>query len=127
MKQQLEDYGISFDHIPIRCDNTSAINLTKNPIQHSHTKYIKIRYHFIKDHVQKGNIELDFVSTEMRFADIFTKPLSEDRFCMIRRELGMSNPICWWALMSYILCVFNCNQMCAIYVLNSLYAFAQSC
>ena len=60
MKQQLEDYGISLDHIPIRCDNTSAINLTKNPIQHSRTKHIEIRYHLM-DHVQRGNIELDFV------------------------------------------------------------------
>ena len=62
--KQLEDCGILFDHILIKCDNTSAINLTKNPIQHSSTKYIEIRYHFIKDHVQNGDIELDFVSTE---------------------------------------------------------------
>ena len=94
MKQQLEDYVISFDHIPIRCDNTSAINLTKNYIQHSRTKRIEIRYHFIRDHVQKGNIKLEFVSTKMQLADIFTKPLSEDRFCMTRKELRMSNPMC---------------------------------
>ena len=72
----------------------NAINLTKNPIQHSHTKQIEIRYHFIRDHVQKGDIELDFVSTKMQLADIFTKSLNEDRFCMIRRELRMSNPMC---------------------------------
>ena len=93
MKQQLEDCGISFDHIPIRCHNTNAINLTKNPIQHSRTKHIKIRYHFIRDHVQKCDIKLDFVSTKMQLADIFTKSLSGDRFCMIRRELRMSNPM----------------------------------
>ena len=93
MKQQLEDYGISFDHVLIRCDNMSTINLTKNPVQHSHTKYIEIRYHFIRDHVQKGNIELEFVSTKMQLANIFTKSLSKDRFCTIRRELGMINLI----------------------------------
>ena len=86
---------ISLDHIPIKCDNTSAINLTKNPIQNSRTKHIEIRYHFIKDHVQKDDIELEFVSREKQLADIFTKPLSEDIFCMIRRKLGMSNPMIW--------------------------------
>ena len=93
MKHQLEDYGISLDHLPIKCDNTSAINLTKNHIQHSRTKHIEIRYHFIRDYVQKGDIELDSVCMKNQLADIFTKRLSEDRFCMIRRELGMSNPM----------------------------------
>ena len=64
MRHQPKDYEILFDHILIRCDNTSAINLTKNPIQDSRTKHIEIRYHFIRDHMQKGNIELDFVCTE---------------------------------------------------------------
>ena len=79
-----------FDHIPIRCDNTSAISLSKNPIQHSRTKHIEIRYHFIRDHVQKGDIELEFVSTDSQWADILTKPLIEERFCTIRREIGMA-------------------------------------
>ncbi|KAF7123464.1 hypothetical protein RHSIM_Rhsim12G0122300 [Rhododendron simsii] len=92
MKQQLEDFGLFFDHIPIKCDNTSAINLTKNPIQHSRTKHIDIRHHFIRDHVQRGDVVIDFVRTDNQLADIFTKPLSEDRFCSIRREIGMSNP-----------------------------------
>ncbi|KAF7151181.1 hypothetical protein RHSIM_Rhsim02G0176400 [Rhododendron simsii] len=92
MKQQLEDFGLFFDHIPIKCDNTSAINLSKNPIQHSRTKHIDIRHHFIRDHVQRGDVVIDFVRTDNQLADIFTKPLSEDRFCSIRRELGMSNP-----------------------------------
>ena len=64
MKYQLKDLGISLDHIPIKCDNTSAINLTRNPIQHSHTKHIEIIYHFIRDYVQKGNVELEFVNTK---------------------------------------------------------------
>uniref|UniRef100_A0A2N9ETC2 CCHC-type domain-containing protein n=1 Tax=Fagus sylvatica TaxID=28930 RepID=A0A2N9ETC2_FAGSY len=90
IKQQLEDFKILFDHIPIRCDNTSAISLSKNPIQHSRTKHIEIRYHFIRDHVQKGDIELEFVSTDSQWADILTKPLIEERFCTIRREIGMA-------------------------------------
>ena len=91
IKQQLEDFGITIDHIPIKCDNTSAICLTKNPIQHSRTKHIEIRHHFIRDHVQKGDIVLEFVDTLHQLADIFTKPLDKDRFCTIRRELGLMN------------------------------------
>jgi len=89
MKQQLEDFEIKFDHIPIRCDNTSAINLSKNPVQHSRSKHIEIRHHFIRDHVQNGDIQIEFVLSEKQVADIFTKPLSEEIFCKIRRELGM--------------------------------------
>ncbi|RCU36414.1 hypothetical protein DVA76_18100, partial [Acinetobacter baumannii] len=80
MKQQLVDFGLKFDSIPIRCDNTSAINLTKNPILHSRTKHIEIRHHFIRDHVAKGDIKLEFVNTQNQLADIFTKPLDETRF-----------------------------------------------
>ena len=61
MKQQMEDFGITMDHIPTKCDNTSAISITKNPIQHSRTKHIEIRHHFIRDHVQKGDVVIKFV------------------------------------------------------------------
>ena len=71
------------------CDNTSAICLTKNPIQHSRTKHIEIKYHFIRDHVEKGDVELIFISTDKQLADIFTKPLQEDRFNTLCKALGM--------------------------------------
>lgn len=92
MKQQLKDFKLKFDHIPIRCDNTSTINISKNPILHSRTKHIEIRHHFIRDHVQKGVVELKFISTDFQWADIFTKPLQEDRFYTICRELGICRP-----------------------------------
>ena len=92
IKQQLEDYGVVQTKIPIKCDNTSAINLSKNPVQHSRTKHIEIRHHFLRDHVQKGDIELEFVCTDNQLADVFTKPLSEDRFVMIRNKLGLCDP-----------------------------------
>ena len=90
MKQQLEDFKISFQNTPIFCDNTSAICLTRNPILHSRTKHIEIRHHFLRDHVQKGDVRLEFISTDLQLADIFTKPLPEDRFTFICRELGMT-------------------------------------
>ena len=89
----MEDYDLYFDYIPINCDSASAINLSKNPIQHSRTKHIEIRHHFLRDHVQKGDIELQYIHTDKQLADIFTKPLDEKRFCYIRRELGMSQPM----------------------------------
>ena len=75
--------------IPIRCDNTNAINLTKNPIQYYRTKHIEIRHHFIRDHMQNNNVVLEFISTENQLLDIFTKPLNEDRFSKISDELGI--------------------------------------
>src|ERR1700732_196258 len=75
MKQELEDYGLRYDHIPIYCDNTSAINLSKNPVQHSRSKHIEVRHHFLRDHSNKGDIEIIFMPSEDELADIFTKPL----------------------------------------------------
>ncbi|KAK8526380.1 hypothetical protein V6N12_020852 [Hibiscus sabdariffa] len=89
MKQQLFDYGIDVGTIPIKCDNTSAICLTKNPIHHSRTKHIEIRHHFIRDHVSKDDIVLEYVDTLHQLADIFTKPLDKERFWTLRRDLGL--------------------------------------
>ena len=88
-KQQLMDYGILIYHIPINSDNTSAINLSKNPIQHSKTKHIDIRHLLLCDHVQNGDISLEFVDTNNQLADIFTKPLNEERLNFIKYDLGM--------------------------------------
>ena len=71
------------------CDNTSAINLTKNPIVHSRTKYIEIQHHFIRDHISTGDMELKFIETSRQTADIFTKPLGTERFHSLFQELGM--------------------------------------
>ena len=91
IKQQMRDYGIDMKQVSIKCDNTSAINLSKNPIQHSRTKHIEIRHHFLRDHVQKGDIILEYIDTLHQIADIFTKPLDRDRFCILRGELGLMN------------------------------------
>ncbi|CAL0307911.1 unnamed protein product [Lupinus luteus] len=89
MKQQLKDFGLKLEKIPIKCDNTSAINLSKNPVLHSRTKHIEIRHHFLRDHVQKGDCVLEFVETSKQLADIFTKPLPRETFYVLRRELGI--------------------------------------
>jgi len=66
--------------VPLYCDNARAIHLTKNPIQHSKTKHIEIRHHFIRDHVQKGDCKIEFVKIENKLANWFTKSLAHDRF-----------------------------------------------
>ncbi|GJV71862.1 hypothetical protein Tco_1491857 [Tanacetum coccineum] len=80
MKSQLTDYDIIYDKVPIFCDNTSAIAIANNPVMHSRTKHIDIRYHFIRYHILKGDIELHFIPTQYQLADIFTKPLDEPTF-----------------------------------------------
>ena len=80
------------DNIPIRCDNTSAINLTKNPVQHSKSKHIEIRHHVIRDHVLKNDVLIEYVCTENQLADIFTKPLCKDRFNFLRNALCLYDP-----------------------------------
>ena len=89
MKNQLQDYGLSYSKIPIYCDNQSDIAMTGNPVQHSLTKHISIRYHFIREHVMEGTIELHFVPTDQQLADIFTKPLAKAIFIKLVNELGM--------------------------------------
>nr|GEY38531.1 hypothetical protein [Tanacetum cinerariifolium] len=89
MPTQLTDYGYFYDKVPIYCDSKSAIAISCNPIQHTRTKHIDVRYHFIKDHVEKGTIELYFVGTEYQLADLFTKSLPEARFKFLVEKLGM--------------------------------------
>ncbi|GJR82372.1 putative ribonuclease H-like domain-containing protein [Tanacetum coccineum] len=89
LRTQLTDYGFHFDKIPMYCDSKAAIAISCNPVQHSRTKHIDVRYHFIKEQVEKGIVELFFVETEYQLADLFTKALSEDRFKYLVRRLGM--------------------------------------
>ncbi|GKC69439.1 hypothetical protein Tco_1115322 [Tanacetum coccineum] len=89
MKQALTDYGIRLDDIPIMCDNKGAIDLSKNPVQHSRTKHIEIRHYFLRDNVQKGNISNKKVLSEDNIADILTKPLKRESFNDLRLGQGM--------------------------------------
>jgi hypothetical protein len=89
LKQQLLDFYIKLQHIPIICDNISSINLTKNPVLHSHTKHIEVRHHFLHDHVEKGDVVFEQDDNKNQLAYIFTKPFSTVLFFNIRMELGM--------------------------------------
>nr|GEX82175.1 retrovirus-related Pol polyprotein from transposon TNT 1-94 [Tanacetum cinerariifolium] len=88
MRTQLQDYGLNYNNIPLYCDSQSAIAISCNLVQHSRTKHIHTRYHFIKEQVENGIIELYFVRTEYQLADMFTKALPEDRFKYLVRRIG---------------------------------------
>ncbi|KAI3510721.1 hypothetical protein L1887_17854 [Cichorium endivia] len=92
MKTQLMDYGYRFLQVPIYCDSKSAIVISHNPIQHSMMKHIDLRYHFIKDQILEGNIELYFIPTDEQVADVFTKALDSTKFNYFMDKLGMLNP-----------------------------------
>ncbi|GKE57430.1 hypothetical protein Tco_1496615 [Tanacetum coccineum] len=87
MKQALIDYDIRLDDVPITCDNKGVIDLSKNPVQHSRTKHIEIRHHFLRDNVQKGHISIEKVSSVDNIADILTKPLKRKSFNYLRLGL----------------------------------------
>ncbi|GKA28914.1 hypothetical protein Tco_0715159 [Tanacetum coccineum] len=75
MRSQLIDYGLGVNKIPLYCDNKSSIVLCCNNVQHSRSKHIDVRYHFIKEQVENGVVELYFVRAEYQLAYIFTNAL----------------------------------------------------
>nr|GEY35705.1 Gag-Pol polyprotein [Tanacetum cinerariifolium] len=91
MRTQIQDYGFNYLKIPLYYDSQSAIAISCNPVQHSRTKHIHTRYHFIKEQVENGIIELYFVRTEYQLADMFTKALPEDRFKYLVKRID-GNP-----------------------------------
>jgi hypothetical protein len=89
MGQTLRDYGYKFSKVSLLCDNESAICMADNPIEHSRIKHIAIRYHFLRDHQQRGDIEIAYVSTKEQLADIFIKLLDEKTFTKLSNELNI--------------------------------------
>nr|GEU47417.1 hypothetical protein [Tanacetum cinerariifolium] len=86
-EKMLTDYGFHFNKIPIYYDSKAAIAISCNPVQHSRTKHIAVRYQFIKEHIEKGTIEMFFVKTDYQLAELFTKSLTVDRFNYLVRRL----------------------------------------
>nr|GEY34508.1 copia protein [Tanacetum cinerariifolium] len=89
MRLQLTNYGLGFNKIPMYCDNKIAIALYCNNVQHSRSKHIDIKYHFIKEQVENRVIEFYFINTEYQLADLFTKALGRDRIEFLINKLGM--------------------------------------
>ena len=90
MKQTLEDLLVKYEHpIVIKCDNTSAINMSKNPIMHSRTKHIPIKYHYLREQISQKDVKLEYIDTKEQIIDIFTKPLPKEAFEHLRHKMGV--------------------------------------
>jgi hypothetical protein len=89
MRQTLREYGYKLSEVPLLCDNESAIRMADNPVEHSCIKHIDIRYHFLREHQQREDIEIAYVNTKNQLADILTKPLDEKTFSKLRNELNI--------------------------------------
>jgi hypothetical protein len=90
--QTMRDFGVTYKSVPLMCDSSSAICLAHNPVFHERAKHIKVRHHFLRDLVEKGEIEMKFIDTERQLADIFSKPLDSCRFASLWGELGVCHP-----------------------------------
>ena len=144
MKKLLHDYGIPQDTMCIFCGNTSAINLSKNLIQHSKSKHIEIRYHFIRDLVEERVVCLEFIHTDNQKTDIFTKPVDGPRFESLRKTIGVGTIpwiscvmcaslayivlLCLWVthyfvgqLLLLLLCLFSLSLHCCFWSILSLF------
>jgi hypothetical protein len=79
----MRDFGVRFERVPLIWDNTNAISVAKNPVFYKKMRHVERRHHFLRDHVEKGNIEMRYIDTERQLADIFTKPLNSSRFAIL--------------------------------------------
>jgi len=73
----------------LRIDNVSAINLSKNPVSHGRSKHIEVKYHFLRDMVNKGRISVKYCKSELQLVDVFTKALKIERFEDLKRRVGV--------------------------------------
>ncbi|KAH9291809.1 hypothetical protein KI387_043002 [Taxus chinensis] len=82
-------FGQKVETTVIHCDNQSCIKLSENPVFHDRSKHIDIRYHFIRDCVQRGIVQLQYIPTEEQVADILTKALGKEKFIFFRDKMGV--------------------------------------
>ncbi len=85
----MRDFELGFERVPLMCDNTSAISVAKNLVFHKKMRHLERRHHFLRDHVEKRDIEMRYIDTERQLADIFTKLLDSSRFATLRGEIGI--------------------------------------
>jgi hypothetical protein len=85
----MRDFRVRFERVPLMCDNTSVISVAKNPVFHKKMRHVERRHHFLRDHVEKGDIEIIYIDTERQLVDIFTKPLDSSRFANLRGGGGL--------------------------------------
>jgi hypothetical protein len=88
----MRDFGARFERVPLMCDSTSAISVAKNPVFRKKMRHVERRHHFLRDHVEKGDIEMKYIDIERQLADIFTKPLDSSQFAHLWGGIGVCHP-----------------------------------
>jgi hypothetical protein len=76
----MREFGVRFERVPLMCDNASVISVAKNLVFHKKMRHVERRHHFLRDHVEKEDIEMRYIDTERQLADIFTKLIDSSRF-----------------------------------------------
>jgi hypothetical protein len=88
----MRDFEVNFERVPLLCDNTSAISVVKNPVLHKKMRHVERRHHFLRDHVENGDIEMRYIGTERQLTDIFIKPVDSSQFADLRGKIGVCHP-----------------------------------
>jgi hypothetical protein len=88
----IRDFRVIFERVPLMCDNTSVISVAKNLVFHKKMRHVERRHHFLRDHVEEGDIEMRYIDTERQLTDIFTKPLDASHFADLRGKIGVCHP-----------------------------------
>jgi hypothetical protein len=113
----MRDYGLTNKSVLLMCDSSSAICLAQNTIFYGRVKHIKVRHQLLRDHVEKGDIEMKYIDTERQLADIFTKHLDATCFASLRWELGVCHPY-------GMVCGGSCVLPCIYSILSSSYCIS---
>ena len=87
LRSLLQELGIVYQSPTLWCDNLGATYLSANPVFHARTKHVEVDYHFVREQVAQGRLNVKFISTGDQIADVFTKPLSSQRFLELRSKL----------------------------------------
>jgi hypothetical protein len=88
----MRDFRAIFESVPLMCNNTSAISIAKNPVFHKRVKHLEVRHYFLRDYVEKGDIEMRYIVTERQLAIVFIKPLDALSFTALRGKIGVFHP-----------------------------------
>jgi hypothetical protein len=109
----MRNFGVIFERVPLMCDNTSAISLAKNPVFHERMRHLERRQHFLRDHVEKGDIEMRYFGTKRQLAYIFTIPLDASCFAALRGggELVFAILMAWFEV-KFVFCLVYLYPFC---------------
>jgi hypothetical protein len=128
----MRDYRVTYKRVLLMCDSSSAIRLAKNPVFYGRVKHIKVRHHFLRDHIEKGDIEMKYIETERRLVDILTKPLRCDSFCLFAGGtwclpsilLGLKRSLCFTLYILYL--IFIALHFIHIYLIYHCFTYYTS-